>query len=79
MKRRCVKDFECVKMPPPREVLLERKDANWKAWEDECILECPTGFREHRVTKDDNMSYNVCVPCEGNPTSPFGRFTLLDR
>lgn len=70
MKRRCVKDFECVSMPPPRELLISgRKDVNWKFWEDECILDCPAGYREQNVTYNETMSYKTCVRCEGKAPS----------
>lgn len=81
MKRRCVKDTECVTMPPPREVRLERNDASWKFWEDECILECPSGYREQSVKYNETFPYKTCVPCEGNTRflieRTFPQFVLL--
>ena len=38
LNRRCVTMQECVKMPPPREDMLENPNIRWKPFETKCVL-----------------------------------------
>lgn len=65
LDRRCIYDFECLKMPAPKDLESEEETYPWRFHNGSCLLECPPGYSETNTTIKGSLPGIRCVPCNG--------------
>ena len=63
LERRCVYDYECYDMSAPKEYQKEILHP-WRPFNESCVLECPPGYSEKRISRIGASESNDTFACE---------------